>query len=75
MGEFRDIELLHREVGDEVEFVTIVRFKSLDAVIAFAGDDYEVAVAPGTARAALSHFDDRAQRCEIRAERRGDPSH
>jgi heme-degrading monooxygenase HmoA len=70
---FRGIQLLRRDVGDEVEFVTIIRFESLDAVIEFAGDDYEVAVVPSAARAVLSHFDERAQHYEIRAERRGDP--
>jgi len=75
IGGFRGIELLRREVGDEVESVTITGFESLDAVVAFAGDDCEVAVAPGSARVVLSHFDERAQRCEIRAERLADPSH
>ena len=72
---FRGLQLLRRDVGDEVEFVTIMRFESLDAVIEFAGDDYEVAVVPSAARAVLSHFDERAQHYEIRAERGSDPSH
>ncbi|MEH2510573.1 antibiotic biosynthesis monooxygenase (ABM) superfamily enzyme [Nitrobacteraceae bacterium AZCC 1564] len=33
---FRDIQLLRRDDGHEVEFVTIMNFDSLDAVIAFA---------------------------------------
>ena len=36
--------LLRRDAGDEVEFVTITRFDSLEAVKAFAGEDYETAV-------------------------------
>jgi hypothetical protein len=55
----------------EVEFVTIMWFDSLDAVRAFAGDDYEVAVVPEKARAVLSHFDERSQHYEVRAERSG----
>jgi antibiotic biosynthesis monooxygenase (ABM) superfamily enzyme len=74
IGGFRGIELLRRDVGDEVEFVTIMRFESVGAVIEFAGDDHEVAVVPSAARAILSRFDGRAQHYEIRAERRGDPS-
>src|SRR6478735_2023973 len=36
---YRDAYLLRRDAGDEVEFVTITLFDSLDAVRAFAGDD------------------------------------
>lgn len=66
---FRGIQLLRREVGDEVEFVTIMEFDSLAAVRAFAGEDYEVAVVPPAARALLSRFDARSSHYEIRAER------
>ncbi len=51
------IHLLRRRVGDEVEFVTIMWFDSLDAVKAFAGEDYEIAVVPPKARQLLSRFD------------------
>ncbi len=40
------MELLRRDLGDEVEFVTIMWFDSMDAVRAFAGEDYEKAVVP-----------------------------
>jgi hypothetical protein len=40
-----------------VEFVTIMWFDSMEAVRAFAGEDYEVAVVPAKARALLSRFD------------------
>jgi heme-degrading monooxygenase HmoA len=63
---FRGIQLLRRELGDEVEFVTIMEFDSLDAVKAFAGEDYEVAVVPPKARAVLSRFDQRSQHYEVR---------
>jgi hypothetical protein len=64
--------LLRRDVGAEVEFVTIMRFDSLAAVREFADEDYEVAVVPPKARAVLAHFDDRSQHYELRAERGGD---
>jgi antibiotic biosynthesis monooxygenase (ABM) superfamily enzyme len=69
---FRGIQLLRRQVGGEVEFVTIMSFDSLDAVREFAGEDYETAVVPEKARAVLSHFDRRSQHYEIRAERGGE---
>ena len=69
---FRGIQLLRRDAGMEVEFVTIMTFDALDAVREFAGEDYETAVVPEKARAVLSRFDERSQHYEIRAERGGD---
>jgi heme-degrading monooxygenase HmoA len=66
---YRGIQLLRRAAGDEVEFVTIMRFDDLEAVRLFAGDDYEVAVVPPKARALLSRFDARSQHYEVRTER------
>ncbi|HEX3050004.1 MAG TPA: hypothetical protein VHP83_05060 [Aggregatilineaceae bacterium] len=63
---YRGIQLLRRNVGDEVEFITIMTFESLDAVRAFAGEDYEAAVVPPNARLLLSDFDERSQHYEIR---------
>jgi heme-degrading monooxygenase HmoA len=65
---YRGIHLLRRDVGDEVEFVTIMWFDSLEAVRTFAGEDYEAAVVPPKARALLSRFDERSQHYEVRAE-------
>ena len=66
---FKGIQLLRREVGEEVEFVTIMVFNSLGAVKEFAGENYEMAVVPQKARAVLSHFDERSQHYEIKEER------
>jgi antibiotic biosynthesis monooxygenase (ABM) superfamily enzyme len=66
---YKGIQLLRREVGHEVEFVTIMLFDSLAAVRQFAGEDYEGAVVPEKARAVLSHFDERSQHYEIVVER------
>lgn len=65
---FRGIQLLRRNLGAEVEFVTIMWFDSLESVRAFAGEDYEAAVVPPKARALLSRFDHRSQHYEVRAE-------
>jgi heme-degrading monooxygenase HmoA len=63
---FREIQLFRRDLGPEVEFITVMWFDSLDAVRTFAGSDYEVAVVPPKARAILSHFDERSQHYEVR---------
>lgn len=67
---YRSVTLLRRRVGEEVEFVTVMTFDSLDAVRAFAGEDYETAVVPPKARSLLSRFDERSQHYEIRADER-----
>jgi heme-degrading monooxygenase HmoA len=69
---FKNIQLLRRDVGAEVEFVTIMEFESLDAVREFAGKDYEAAVVPDNAREVLSHFDERSQHYAIKVERSED---
>jgi len=64
---FMGIQLLRREAGEETEFITIMQFESLEAVLEFAGSDYEAAVVPHKARAVLAHFDERSQHYEVRA--------
>ncbi len=63
---YQGIYLLRRDLADEVEFITIMWFDSLDAVREFAGDDYEKAVVLDKPRALLSHFDQRSQHYEVR---------
>jgi heme-degrading monooxygenase HmoA len=62
---YRGIHLLRRDIGAEVEFVTIMWFDSLDAVRIFAGDDYEAAVVPPKARQLLAHFDARSAHYQV----------
>lgn len=64
---FESIQLFRRKLGDEVEFVTVMWFDSLDSVRIFAGEDYEAAVVPPAARALLSRFDERSQHYEVKA--------
>jgi heme-degrading monooxygenase HmoA len=64
---YRGIELLRHEGDDDVEFVTIMTFDSLDAVRAFTGADYEVAYVPAAARALLARYDERSRHYEARA--------
>jgi hypothetical protein len=67
---YHGIQLFRRDVGDEVEFVTIMWFDSLEGVKIFAGEDYEACVVPPKARQVLKRFDQRSQHYEIRAEMR-----
>lgn len=67
---FQGIDLVRRDGLAEVEFVTIMWFTNMDAVTAFAGDDYEVAVVPPAARTLLSRFDARSAHYDV-VERRG----
>ncbi|HET6522761.1 MAG TPA: hypothetical protein VFG47_23500 [Geminicoccaceae bacterium] len=61
------IELLRRALPDgEVEFVTVMRFDSWDAVRHFAGEDMERAYVPAKAREVLARFDARSQHYEVR---------
>lgn len=59
------IALCRRELGDAVEFMTLMRFDSLESVRSFAGDDPEVAVVPLAARALLLHYDARSQHYDL----------
>jgi heme-degrading monooxygenase HmoA len=62
---FLGVELLRRDSGDEVAFMTISRFESFDAVRAFAGEDYEHAVIEPEARALLARADERSEHFEV----------
>jgi antibiotic biosynthesis monooxygenase (ABM) superfamily enzyme len=62
---FLGAELLRRDAGDEIAFMTIMRFDSLDAVRAFAGDDYERAVIEPEARGLLARHDERSEHFEL----------
>ncbi len=63
---FRNLQLLRRVHHDEVEFITIMHFESLDAVRTFAGAAYEQAVVLEPARRLLLRFDATAQHYELR---------
>jgi heme-degrading monooxygenase HmoA len=57
--------LLRRNVGDEVEFITIIHWESIDAIREVAGADYETAVIPEERRKYLSHYDAKAAHYDI----------
>jgi len=64
---YKGIELMRRNLGSEVEFITIMWFDSIDSVRVFAGEDYEQAVVPPAARKLLFRFDGRSQHYEVRS--------
>ena len=57
--------LLRRNAGEEVEFITIILWESLDAIRAVSGADYETAVIPQERRKYLARYDARASHYEI----------
>jgi len=63
---YKGIQLLRRELNNETEFITIMWFDSIGAVKIFAGEDYERAVVPESARKVLSRFDDRSQHYDVK---------
>jgi antibiotic biosynthesis monooxygenase (ABM) superfamily enzyme len=60
------MQLLRRTIADEVEFTTIMRFESIDAIKEFVGEDYEAVYVPEKARLILKRFDQRSIHCEER---------
>ena len=69
---FLGYELLRADDEEgETEFVTVTYFESLEAVRAFAGEDYAAAVVPPETRALLTRFDERSRHYEVLAKRNG----
>ena len=62
---YRGAYLLRRAVPQGVEFVTLTLFQSMDAVRAFAGEDYTRAVIHEEAGKLLDRFDQRSEHYEV----------
>jgi antibiotic biosynthesis monooxygenase (ABM) superfamily enzyme len=67
---YHGIQLLRRPLDGEVEFVTMMWFDDIDAVRAFAGDDYERAVVPPKAQALLARYDARSAHYTVEEDQR-----
>ncbi len=65
---YRGGYILRRKDGDEVEFVVVNFFDSLDAVRRFAGEDYCTPVFEPEARRLLSRIEPQATHYEVRAD-------
>lgn len=61
---YQSIELLRFKVGDEVEFVTIMTFDSLQNVIDFQGEDYSLSYVPDAAQLVLKRWDEKSSHYE-----------
>jgi len=53
---YRSIELLRRDLDDEVEFITIMTFDSIQNVIDFQGEDYQRCYVPDAAQKVLKRW-------------------
>jgi heme-degrading monooxygenase HmoA len=62
---FRGLHLLRRHHPDEVEFLVLTLWDSMEAVRAFAGDQPELAVVEPEAQAALVRYDARVSHYEV----------
>ena len=54
---FRGIEVLRKDSGEEIEFITIMTFDTLQNVIDFQGEDYTHCYVPEVAQAVLKRWD------------------
>ena len=62
---FRGVEVLRTEHEDEVEFVTIMNFDSIQNVIAFQGEDYQKSYIPDVAQSVLKRWDQEAAHYDL----------
>jgi antibiotic biosynthesis monooxygenase (ABM) superfamily enzyme len=63
---YRSIELLRRDQGKEVEFITIMTFDSLQNVIDFQGEDYQRCYVPDAAQRVLKRWDETSSHFELK---------
>ncbi len=71
---YRGIDVLRRDHEDEVEFVTVMTFASLQSVRDFTGEDYEQCYVPEPAQAVLKRWDLRSAHFEVLDERVSPPT-
>jgi heme-degrading monooxygenase HmoA len=62
--------LLRRAAGDEVEFITMILWDSLDSLRVLTGPDYETAVIPEERRQYLSRYDAKAAHYDVASTQR-----
>ena len=65
---------LYRHAGEvETEFLTVMWFTNHEAIVRFAGSDWETAVVPASARAVLLRFEEKAAHYESRVAQEAAP--
>ena len=62
---YRGYQVLRLSRGEEVEFMTMLWFDSIENVRAFAGENYETPVISEKARSLLTRFADRADHYQL----------
>ncbi len=62
---YRGSYLLRRNVGQEVEFITIILWDSIDAIKTVTGEDYEKSIIPEERRKYLSKHEPKAAHYEV----------
>jgi len=62
---YLSIELLHQDLEDEIEFITIMTFQSLQNVIDFQGEDYTRCYVPKEAQVVLKRWDQFSKHYEV----------
>jgi antibiotic biosynthesis monooxygenase (ABM) superfamily enzyme len=62
---YRKIEVLRIELEDEVEFVTIMTFESLQNVVDFQGENYKRCYVPDAAQKVLKRWDPESTHYEL----------
>ena len=62
---YQSIELMRRDIEDEVEFVTIMTFESLSSVIDFQGENYKKCYVPDVAQKVLKRWDQESIHYEL----------
>lgn len=66
---YRKIEVLRIDLQNEVEFVTIMSFDSLQNVVDFQGENYKKCYVPAAAQAVLKRWDKESTHYELMEER------
>ncbi|MCK7610912.1 antibiotic biosynthesis monooxygenase family protein [Roseibium sediminicola] len=63
------IEVLRRDLEREVEFITIMSFRTLEDIIAFQGPDYARCYVPDVAQKVLKRWDQTSQHYDLKETR------
>lgn len=62
---FQHSYLLRRNLGAEVEFITVMFWDSIESIKAFSGPDYETSIIPEERKKYLSYHDPEAAHYEV----------
>ncbi|GAB5409691.1 MAG: antibiotic biosynthesis monooxygenase [Balneolaceae bacterium] len=62
---FKKMDILRKDLAEEVEFITIMYFHSIESIKDFTGEDYETAHIPEEAQRLLERWDLKASHYEF----------